>query len=199
MLTEVGADAWAFQECTGWRAAGGHGFFTAERILGMRGFGVPSSHHGCDLAVFVRESAGLRVIAERHEQGRPYWHAVAGVVVATPWPGSSLHLVSTHLAPSPSIRLSEAETLALMAKDGWVIAGGDWHALSATDPEPPLDGIDRAEARAHWTALPPSRSRKPGSQTSGRTLKIFGRRSGTPAGFAIAVTGCTRRCRQQSS
>ncbi len=147
VLTEVGADAWAFQDCTGWRAAGGHDLFTAERILDRRGFVVQSSHHGCDLAVFVRESAGLRVIAERHEQGRPYWHAVAGVVVATPWPGSSLHLVSTHLAPSPSIRLSEAETLALVAKDGWVIAGGDWHALSATDPEPPLDGIDRAEAR----------------------------------------------------
>ena len=30
-------------------------------------------------------------------------------------------------------------------------------------------------------------------------LRIFSRRSGTRAGFAIAVTGCTRRCRQQSS
>ena len=147
VLTEVGADAWAFQECTGWRGSGGEAFFTAERILGMRGFVVPSSHHGSDLAVFVRESAGLRVTAERHAQGYPYWHAVARVVVATPWPGGSLQLVSGHLAPSPSIRLIEAETLALLAEDSWVIVGGDWHALPTSDPEPPLDGIDPAAAR----------------------------------------------------
>ena len=147
VLTEVGADAWAFQECTGWRAAGGRALFTAERVLGMRGFVVPSSRHGCDLAVFVRESAGLRVTAEQHEQGHPYWHAVAYIAVATAWPGSSLHLASTHLAPSPTIRLAEAEALALIAHDGWVIVGGDWNALPATDPEPSLDGIDPADGR----------------------------------------------------
>jgi endonuclease/exonuclease/phosphatase family metal-dependent hydrolase len=148
VLAEVGADAWAFQKCLGWRAAGGQALFHAEQILGLRGFLVPSSHHGCDLAVFVRESAGLRVMAERHEQGHPYWHAVARLVVATPWPGSSLHLVSAHLAPSsPAIRLAEAEALALIAKDGLMIAGGDWNALSATDPEPSLDGIDPRHAR----------------------------------------------------
>lgn len=148
LLADVGADAWAFQECTGWRAAGCQAFFHAEQILGLRGFLVPSSHHGCDLGVFVRESAGLRVMAERHEQGHPYWHAVARLGVATPWPGSSLHLVSTHLAPSsPAIRLLEAEALALVARDGLVIAGGSWNALPATDPEPPLDDIDPGHAR----------------------------------------------------
>ena len=148
VLVEVGADAWAFQECSGWRASGGQALFYAEQILGLRGFLVPSSHHGCDLAVFVRESAGLRVTAERHEQGHPYWHAVARLVVATPWPRGLLHLVSAHLAPSsPSIRLAEAEALALIAKDGPVIAGGDWNAIPATDPEPPLIGIDLAHAR----------------------------------------------------
>ena len=148
LLADVGADAWAFQECAGWRAAGCRALFHAEQILGLRGFLVPSSHHGCDLAVFVRESAGLRVIAERHEQGHPYWHAVARLVVQTPWPGRPLHLVSAHLAPSsPTIRLAEAEALALIAKDGLVIAGGDWNALPACDPEPPLDTVDPGHAR----------------------------------------------------
>jgi endonuclease/exonuclease/phosphatase family metal-dependent hydrolase len=148
LLADIGADAWAFQECAGWRAAGCRALFTAEQILGLRGFLVPSAHHGCDLAVFVRESAGLRVIAERHELGHPYWHAVARIIVETSWPGTSLHLVSAHLAPSsPAIRLAEAEALALIAKDGWVIAGGDWNAMPATDPVPPVDGIDPAHAR----------------------------------------------------
>jgi endonuclease/exonuclease/phosphatase family metal-dependent hydrolase len=148
VLADLGADAWAFQECSGWRAAGCRALFTAERILGLRGFLVPSSHHGCDLAVFVRESAGLRVVAERHETGHPYWHAVARLVVEAPWPGCLLHLVSAHLAPSsPAIRLAEAEALALIAKDGLVIAGGGWGAMPATDPEPLLDGIGPGHAR----------------------------------------------------
>lgn len=148
LLADLGADTWAFQDCSGWRAAGGRALFTAEGILGMRGFLVPSSHHGCDLALFVRESSGLRVLAERHEMGNPYWHAVARLVVEAPWPGCLLHLVSAHLAPSsPVIRLAEAEALALIAKDGLVIAGGGWSAMPAVDPEPPLDGIDPGRAR----------------------------------------------------
>jgi endonuclease/exonuclease/phosphatase family metal-dependent hydrolase len=142
LLADVGADAWAFQECTGWRSSGSRTLFLAEQMLGLRGFLVPS-HHGCDLAVFVRQSVGLRIIAERHEQGHPYWHAVARIVVETAWPGSALHLVSADLAPSsPSIRRAEAEALALIAENGAVIAGGDWNAMPATDPEPGIDGID---------------------------------------------------------
>jgi hypothetical protein len=142
LLADIGADAWAFQECTGWRASGCRALFRAEQVLGLRGFLV-SSVHDCDLAVFVRQSAGLRVTAERHEHGHPYWHAVARIVVGTAWPSASLHLVSTDLAPSsPSIRRAEAEALALIAQDGPVIAGGDWKAMPATDPEPQLDGID---------------------------------------------------------
>ena len=148
VLADLGADAWAFQDCSGWRAAGYRALFTAERILGLRGFLVPSAHHGCDLAVFVREPAGLRVLAERDETGHPYWHAIARLAVETPWPGCLLHLVSAHLAPSsPAIRLAEAEALALIAKDGLVIAGGDWGAMPAADPEPPLDGTGPADAR----------------------------------------------------
>jgi hypothetical protein len=116
-------------------------------MLGLRGFLV-SSNHGDDLAVFVRQSAGLRVVAERHEQGRPYWHAVAHVVIETAWPGGSLHLVSADLAPSsPSIRRAEAEALTLIAQDGPVIAGGDWRAVPATDPEPQVDGADPGQGR----------------------------------------------------
>ena len=148
VLADLDVNAWAFQECSGWRAAGGRALFTAERILGLRGFLVPSSHNGGDLAIFVRQAAGLRVLAERHETGHPYWHAVARLVVETPWPGRSLHLMSAHLAPSsPAIRLAEAEALALVAKEGLVIAGGDWSAVPASDPEPPLDGIDPGDAR----------------------------------------------------
>jgi hypothetical protein len=142
LLADVGADAWAFQECTGWRASGCRALFIAEQMLGLRGFLV-TSHHDRDLAVFVRQSAHLRVTSERHEQGHPYWHAVARIVVETAWPSSSLHLVSAGLAPSsPSIRRAEAEALALIAQDGPVIAGGDWKAMPATDPEPRMDGID---------------------------------------------------------
>lgn len=38
LLADLGADTWAFQECSGWRAAGCRALFTAERILGLRGF-----------------------------------------------------------------------------------------------------------------------------------------------------------------
>jgi endonuclease/exonuclease/phosphatase family metal-dependent hydrolase len=184
LLAEVGADAWASQECSGWRAAGCQALFVAEHILGLRGFLVPSSHHGCDLAVFVRESVGLRVIAERHEQGHPYWHARARLIVESAWPGSSLHLVSAHLAPSsPSIRLAEAEALALIAMDGLVIAGGDWNAMPATDPEPPLDGIDPGHARRKLDRSAARALEEAGSLMLRRTLATCVRRSGHVSGL----------------
>jgi len=59
-----------------------------------------------------------------------------------------LDLVSAHLAPSsPAQRLIEAEALALIAKDNQVIAGGDWNAVPAADPDPPVDGADPGHAR----------------------------------------------------
>lgn len=49
-----------------------------------------------------------------------------------------MQLVSCHLAPSsPARRLAEAEAFALVADRGPLIAGGDWNALPAGDPEPP--------------------------------------------------------------
>ena len=148
LLADVRADAWVFQGCSGWRDSGGRTLFLAEQILGLRGFLAPSSHQGGDLAVLVRESAGLRVVAERHEHGYPFWHAVARLVVATPWPSTAFHLASADLAPtSPTIRLAEAEALDMIAKDGLVIAGGSWNAISTTDPEPSLNGIEPGQGR----------------------------------------------------
>ena len=160
LLADVDADCWALQESKGWRgeSADYRVFHLAERVLRMRGFLVPSAHHGCDLALFVRESAGLRVIRQRHEQGPPYWHAVARLEVEADGIPGPLYLISAHLAPSsPVIRLAEAEAFALLAKDGPVIAGGDWNAVPAADPDPPADGagpghvrrkLDRTAARA---------------------------------------------------
>ena len=147
MLAEAGADAWALQECKGFTANGHRALFLAERILNLRAFLVPSSHHGCDLAVFIREGPGLQITGVRHEQGSPYWHAVARVTTEVQGFGM-LHLISAHLAPSsPAQRLIEAEALALIAKDGTAIAGGDWNAMPATGPDPPLDGIDAGHVR----------------------------------------------------
>ena len=148
LLADVRADAWVFQGCSGWGDCGGRALFLAEQILGLRGFLAPSPHSGGDLAVFVREPAGLRVMAERHERGYPFWHGLARLAVATSWPGTTFHLVSADLAPaSPVIRLAEAEALAVIAGDGLVIAGGCWNALSAGDPEPSLDGSGPGHGR----------------------------------------------------
>jgi endonuclease/exonuclease/phosphatase family metal-dependent hydrolase len=147
MLADAGADVWAFQECDGWRDAGYRAFHLAERTLGMRGFLARSSHHGCDVAVFVRETAGIRVTGQRHEEGPPYWHGLARLDAEADGFGP-LHLVSAHLAPSSSaLRLVEAEAFALVAKDGPVIAGGDWNATPADDPEPSVGGVPAGRIR----------------------------------------------------
>jgi hypothetical protein len=88
------------------------------------------------VAVFVRESSGIRVHGVRHVEGPPYWHAVARVQVMVD--DMAYSLVSAHLAPSsPALRLVEAEAFALVARDGrTVIAGGDWNAVPAADPDP---------------------------------------------------------------
>jgi endonuclease/exonuclease/phosphatase family metal-dependent hydrolase len=148
MLAEVGADGWAIQECKHWADDDSALLHLAEEQLGMTAYLAKSAHHGCHLAVFIRARAGLQVIEPRHESGHPYWHAVARVVIRAEELPRPLHLVSAHLAPSsPSLRLIEAESLALIAKDGLVIAGGDWNAAPAADPDPPAAGIDAGHAR----------------------------------------------------
>jgi endonuclease/exonuclease/phosphatase family metal-dependent hydrolase len=146
VLAGAQVDVWALQECNGWSADGHRALFLAERELGMRGFLARSSHHGCDLAVLVRESAGIRVTGYT-EEGPPYWHAVAVLAVQVQGFGA-LRLASAHLAPSaPSLRLAEAEAFALIAEKGAVIAGGDWNAVPLGDPAPDTDGIDPGKAR----------------------------------------------------
>ena len=138
LLAGLGLSAAAIQECKDWDLGNFRTLHLAERLLGMRGFLSPSAHHGCHLAVFVRESAGLRVVEQRHERGNEWWHGVACVLVEADGFSQPLQLASCHLAPSsPARRLAEAESFALVAERGPLIAGGDWNALPASDPEPP--------------------------------------------------------------
>jgi endonuclease/exonuclease/phosphatase family metal-dependent hydrolase len=152
LLASLSPAAVALQECKHWDQA----LHLAERLLGMRGFLARSAHHGCHLAVFIREEAGLRVTEQRHEHGNEWWHGVACVLVEAEGFPQPLQLASCHLAPSsPARRLAEAEAFALVAERGPLIAGGDWNALPAGDQEPPgQDGgkrrrkLDRGPAEA---------------------------------------------------
>lgn len=154
LLAGARADAWALQECRGWTGDAYRALFLAERELGMRGFLARSSRHGCDLAVFVREAAAIRVTGQEHEEGPPWWHAVACVVTEVAGFGL-LRLASAHLAPSaPTLRLIEAEAFALIARKGPVIAGGDWNAVPAQGPPPATDGIHPGKARRKLDARP---------------------------------------------
>jgi endonuclease/exonuclease/phosphatase family metal-dependent hydrolase len=138
LLASYSPSVVALQECKYWDRDYLRTFHLVEQLLGMRGFLSPSAHDGCHLAVFIRDNAGLHVIEQRHQHGHPYWHGAARIVVTGHGlPGGRLQLASIHLAPSsPTIRLAEAEALALTAKDLPAIIGGDFNALPATGPEP---------------------------------------------------------------
>jgi endonuclease/exonuclease/phosphatase family metal-dependent hydrolase len=137
VLAALAPSVAALQECTRWDRDHYRALHLAEHLLGMRGYLSTSPHDGCHLAVFVRDRAGLRVTEQRHENQYPYWHGAARVVVTADGYPHPLQLASVHLAPSsPAIRLAEAEAFALVAGKWPVIAGGDWNALPAHDPEP---------------------------------------------------------------
>lgn len=155
LLASLSPTAVALQECRYWERDYYRTFHLAEQLLGMRGFLSPSAHHGCHLAIFIRENAGLRMLEQRHEHGPPYWHGAASIVVTADRYPQPLQLASVHLAPSsPAIRLAEAEAFSLVANRYPVIAGGDWNALPAGDLEPPEAGqrswptLDRRPAEA---------------------------------------------------
>jgi endonuclease/exonuclease/phosphatase family metal-dependent hydrolase len=138
LLASLSPTAVGLQECKDWDRENFRTLHLTEHLLGMRGFLAPSSHHGCHLAIFIREDAGLRVTEQRHEYGDPWWHGIACVVVTVEGFPQPLQLASCHLAPSsPERRLAEAESFALIEERGTLIAGGDWNALPAGDPEPP--------------------------------------------------------------
>lgn len=156
-LADGSPDVVLLQELTGFDRDGYRLMHLAEVLLGgMRGF-LALSPHSCHLGVFIRESSGLRVIRQRHEQRMPYWHGVACVAVEADGFGPLL-LASAHLAPSsPAQRLIEAEAFKLIAETGPLIAAGDWNAIPARDPDPRASAenaehvrrkLDRAPARA---------------------------------------------------
>jgi endonuclease/exonuclease/phosphatase family metal-dependent hydrolase len=145
------------QELNDWDRDGEMLLHRAEELLGgMRGFLVPAER-GFHLGLFIRESAGLRVVRTRHENRRPFWHGVACVITEADGFGR-LVLASAHFAPaSPSVRTAEAEAFKLIAEAGPLIAAGDWNAVPADDPEPQRPGkdpeherrkLDRAAAQA---------------------------------------------------
>jgi endonuclease/exonuclease/phosphatase family metal-dependent hydrolase len=148
LLAGLDLDVAALQECKHWAEDESRLLHLAEEQLGMRGFLAESAHHGCHLAVLVRESDRLQVIEPRHERGHPYWHAVARVVTRAEGLAEPLHLASFHFAPSsPAIRLAEAEAFDLIARDGPLIAIGDANSVPLHDPDPPLSTRDPGHVR----------------------------------------------------
>jgi endonuclease/exonuclease/phosphatase family metal-dependent hydrolase len=147
-------DVVMLQELNDWDRDGETLVHRAEELLGgMRGFLVPS-HHGFPVGVFIRESAGLRVLRTRHEQRRPYWHSVACLITEADGFGR-LVLASAHLAPSsPTVRTAEAEAFKLIAEAGPLIAAGDWNAIPAADPEPQRIGKDPEHERRKLDRAP---------------------------------------------
>lgn len=149
MLADARADVWALQECSGWADPRTRTLGTVEEALGMRGY-LCDGAHGFPLAVLVRESSGIKVIEQRHEERSPYWHGVAHVVAEVPGHGT-IRFASAHLAPSsPTLRAVEAEAFALIAALddlGPLIAGGDWNAYPTGDPWPDTDGMNPAKVR----------------------------------------------------
>jgi endonuclease/exonuclease/phosphatase family metal-dependent hydrolase len=152
ILADVQADAWAFQECSNWQADRTRTKGLVEEKLGMRGFFARSNRGpGGDVAVFIRESAGIRFIEPRHEECPvPYWHAVAHIIAEVHGFGR-LRLASAHPAPSsPTQRLIEAEAIALLAeKDdlGPLVIGGDWNAFPLGSPVPDTTGMRPGKVR----------------------------------------------------
>lgn len=137
-LHGVDADVVGIQEANTWADGGGRRLREVERVLGMRGFLTKSNHHGCDLALLVRESAGIHVIAEEHDHGPPWWHALCHVRTEIDgFPGET-HLLVAHLAPgSPATRLCEAESFDLFrAGHRQTVVVGDWNAAALNDPVP---------------------------------------------------------------
>lgn len=118
----------------------------ARRILRMNGSLVRSNHHGCHLATFVREDAGLHVVRERHERSG-YWHAVNHLEVEVNGYPRSIRVLNVHLSPSsPKRRGMEAETLGLDPYlDKFIV--GDFNAAPAKGKVYVPDGVDPEHAR----------------------------------------------------
>jgi endonuclease/exonuclease/phosphatase family metal-dependent hydrolase len=150
-LADAQADIWAFQECSHWNDPRTRTLGIVEETLGMRGFLARSNRGpGGDLAVFIRDASGIRVIEQRHEETPPYWHGVAHVIAEAEGYGP-IRFASAHLAPSaPSLRVVEAEAFALIAEKhdlGPLIVGGDWNAFPPESPETDTTGMHPGKVR----------------------------------------------------
>lgn len=144
MLAGWELDVLALQECKWWDRDYRRALHRAGRELRMHFYMANSNHHGCHIAIGVREP--LRVIEERHDVTPVWWTCLAYVVIDTGHP-DPLHVVGAHLAPSaPAIRLQEAEALNLI-KGRPLVALGDWNAMPATDPDPDSTGVHAEHAR----------------------------------------------------
>lgn len=146
MMAAVGADAWALQECSHWTK---HDLDLVEDVLDMTGAIAESNRSpGGNTGIFVRDCDEITVHRTAHEEGVPYWHAVAQVHAAVDGFGP-VRFASAHLAPSaPTLRLIEAEAFQLIAeKPAPLIAGGDWNAFPLDAADTGTEGVRPGQAR----------------------------------------------------
>ncbi|MDF5758411.1 endonuclease/exonuclease/phosphatase family protein [Spongiactinospora sp. TRM90649] len=152
LLAPLGLDLLGIQEAKRWDAGpkddNDRLLNLAAARLGMsyRAL-VHSNHHGCHLAVFVRERSGLRVVREHHDQAVPWWHALAAVELAVDgWP-RPLWFLNTHLAPaSPTTRKAEAEAFDLFRGRDTILVG-DFNAAAVDESPADGPGVHPAQAR----------------------------------------------------
>lgn len=106
---------------------------TVAQRLGMTArFRVPSQYYECDMAMLVREDK-LHVVAERHEFGPPWFHALGRLETVVHGFGRA-DLVVYHFAPSMKRRRAdEAEGFRLLGKQVPVIGTGDNNARAIRD------------------------------------------------------------------
>ena len=212
LLADLDLDVAALQECKRRADDDSALLHLAEERFGMTGFLAESAHHGCHLAVFVRESAGLQVIEPRHERGYPYWHAVARVLVRAKGLPVPMYLASAHFAPSSLvIRLAKAAAFELIAQAGPLIPMGDINGMPLHDPDPRPSTrhpghvqrkLDRSAAQAlednglvDVGARCADPTPSPPAALSGRSRGIAFPCSGGMTGLSVPRSACLARSR----
>lgn len=120
-------DILVFNECNHFDSRGNHTLHFVERQLGMRGV-LAQADTGFHVAVFARN---LPLVAS--EQIKPAYHAMVKVTVL--WGEQPVTILGAHFCPfGGTHRLLEAELLTRFALDHeWVLAAGDFNAISPSD------------------------------------------------------------------